>query len=223
MSNSPASSPVASLAALGRGMWVTLKHMIYRPDVTIQYPEEKRTPFPRVHGRHILNRYDDGLEKCIGCELCAGACPSDAILVIGAENTAQHRVSNGERYAEVYQINMLRCIFCGLCVEACPTDAITMTTFFEMTDSSRQKLIYDKQDLLTHPPDLERERFNFTGEAAMLPVGTNEQPGYGSLQGDIEGDRSDTPNVPVVWLPMDRWRGAQEPHWQTDTTEGENS
>ena len=43
---------------------------------------------PRFHGRHQLNRYPDGLEKCIGCELCAWACPADAIYVEGAR---QHR------------------------------------------------------------------------------------------------------------------------------------
>ncbi|HVL80898.1 MAG TPA: NADH-quinone oxidoreductase subunit NuoI [Actinomycetota bacterium] len=195
-------------------MWVTLKHMLVRRDVTVPYPYRKREPFTRAHGRHILNRYDDGLEKCIGCELCAGACPADAILVIGAQNPPDNPVSPGERYAAVYQINMLRCIFCGLCVEACPTDAITMTTFFEMTDASRQRLIYDKEDLLTPPPDLERERFGYRGDPMMVPVGTNEQPGIGSLRGDLEGNSEDNPEVPVVWLPQETWRGAQEPTWQ---------
>ena len=189
-------------------------------------PEVRRLPFPRYKGRHILDRHPDGLEKCIGCELCAGACPADAILVIGAENPPDAPVSPGERYAAVYQINMLRCIFCGLCVEACPTDAITMTTFFEFTDESRQRLIYDKQDLLTPPPELERERFGYRGQPMMLPVGTNEQPGMGSLDGALEGETPDRPLVPVVWLPHEQWRGAQEPVWQlqqhspTDTTTG---
>ncbi|HVE91622.1 MAG TPA: NADH-quinone oxidoreductase subunit NuoI [Actinomycetota bacterium] len=216
-------SPAASLLALGKGMWLTLKHFLVRPSVTVAYPYDKSIPPSRAHGRHILNRYEGGLEKCIGCELCAGACPADAILVIGAENPPEAPVSPGERYGAVYQINMLRCIFCGLCVEACPTDAITMTTFFEMTDFTRQGLIYSKQDLLTHPPDLERERFGYRGTPGMLPVGTNEQPGMGSLrgtgaQGDVRGGGGspDTgrpegaAKVPVVWLPGDMWRGASD-------------
>jgi NADH-quinone oxidoreductase subunit I len=48
----------------------------------------------------------------------------------------------------VYQINYLRCILCGLCIEACPTRALTMTNEFELADDSREKLIYEKQDLL---------------------------------------------------------------------------
>lgn len=216
------SSSMDSLTALAKGMWITLKHFLLRPEVTISYPEQKRVPPSRMHGRHILNRYEGGLEKCIGCELCAGACPADAILVVGAENPPESPISPGERYGAVYQINMLRCIFCGLCVEACPTDAITMTTFFEMTDYTRQGLIYDKADLLTHPPDLERQRFSYRGTPGMLPVGTNEQPGLGVLHETDEVPQR--PDVPVVWLPESTWRGPSSPHestWRGPTSESE--
>jgi NADH-quinone oxidoreductase subunit I len=60
---------------------------IFKPKVTIEYPEKGRPAAPRYHGRHILNRHPDGLEKCVGCELCAWACPADAIYVEGANNT----------------------------------------------------------------------------------------------------------------------------------------
>ena len=130
-----------------KGFGVTFRTM-FKKVVTEQYPDEKKPTEPRFHGRHVLNRYPDGLEKCIGCELCAGACPADAILVIGAENTPEDRRSPGERYAKVYEINYLRCIFCGLCIEACPTRALTMTNEYELADDTRAKLIYEKQDLL---------------------------------------------------------------------------
>ncbi|HEX4697821.1 MAG TPA: NADH-quinone oxidoreductase subunit NuoI [Actinomycetes bacterium] len=130
-----------------KGFGVTFRTM-FKKVVTEQYPDEKKPTEPRFHGRHVLNRYPDGLEKCIGCELCAWACPADAIYVEGADNAVAERYSPGERYGRVYQINYLRCIFCGLCIEACPTRALTMTNEYELADDTRAKLIYEKQDLL---------------------------------------------------------------------------
>lgn len=140
---------MADLPQPVRGFGVTLR-TIFKKTVTEQYPEDKdKYPTkPRFHGRHQLNRWADGLEKCIGCELCAWACPADAIYVEGAPNTDEERFSPGERYGRVYQINYLRCIFCGLCIEACPTRALTMTNEFELADDNRADLIYEKADLL---------------------------------------------------------------------------
>ncbi len=134
-----------------KGLSITFRSM-FRKRNTIQYPEEKRPTAPRFHGRHLLNRYDDGLERCIGCELCAYACPADAIYVQGADNTPQERYSVGERYAAIYQINYNRCIFCGLCIEACPTRALTMTNEYELSESTRGELVYSKERLLAPVP-----------------------------------------------------------------------
>ena len=134
-----------------KGLSVTFRSM-FRKRNTIQYPEQRKPTAPRFHGRHLLNRYDDGLERCIGCELCAFACPADAIYVQGADNTPEERYSPGERYAGIYQINYNRCIFCGLCIEACPTRALTMTGEYELSTGDRRELVYDKTELLAPLP-----------------------------------------------------------------------
>ncbi|MFI2230247.1 NADH-quinone oxidoreductase subunit NuoH [Nocardia testacea] len=137
------------------GFAVTALTMFKKPNTEF-YPEEKVPTAPRYHGRHQLNRHPDGLEKCIGCELCAWACPADAIYVEGADNTDEERFSPGERYGRVYQINYLRCIGCGLCIEACPTRALTMTNEYELTDDNRADLIYEKDRLLAPlTPDMQ--------------------------------------------------------------------
>jgi NADH-quinone oxidoreductase subunit I len=171
-----------------KGFGVTFATMFKKAN-TEQYPEEKRPTAPRFHGRHLLNRHPDGLEKCIGCELCAWACPADAIYVEGADNTPEERYSPGERYGRVYQINYLRCIFCGLCIEACPTRALTMSNEYELAGPSRADLIYEKQDLLAPLlPGMEPAPHD-------MPPGTTEKDYYrGRVIGYMqvaEGDDDD--------------------------------
>ena len=145
-----------------QGFLVTLRqiHLFGGKRVTTQYsgglekgdgtnPQDQKIPKPeRLHGRHVLNRYEDGMEKCIGCELCAGVCPAECIYVRGADNEPDAPVSPGERYGFVYEINYLRCIHCDLCVEACPTEAITETKLFEFSFANRADAIYTKAELV---------------------------------------------------------------------------
>lgn len=142
------------LKELGRGLITTFKMMLEGP-VTTQYPEQKRQVRPRFRGRHVLKRYDNGLEKCIGCSLCAASCPADAIFVESSENTDEERYSPGERYASTYEINMLRCIYCGFCEDACPTEAIVLGDNYELSFTDRHDAIYTKDTLLEPVPSAE--------------------------------------------------------------------
>lgn len=128
-----------------KGFIVTFSHLFRKP-VTLNYPTDKKAMSPRYRGRHYLERYDDGGERCVCCGLCAAACPADAIYM-EPEETA-----NGERKAKIYEINLLRCIFCGYCEEACPEEAIFLGREYEFSDDERNKFIWTKQDMLVPHP-----------------------------------------------------------------------
>lgn len=140
-----------SAVALGKGFSVTLKTML-GPTVTENYPDEPVHFEDRYRGIHVLRRDENGLEKCVACFLCAAACPANCIYIEAAENTAEHRISAAERYAQVYNIDYNRCIFCGYCVEACPCDAITHGHGFEVATYDTNALVYRKEQLLEPVP-----------------------------------------------------------------------
>lgn len=135
------------------GFGITARRLKHRK-VTVMYPEVKREQYPRTRWRHVLKPLSYRLEKCIGCSLCAGACPARCIYVEAAENTDEERYSAGERYAVRYEINMIRCIFCGYCQDACPTGAIVLQKDFELADYKRESFIYTKERLLEPLPQV---------------------------------------------------------------------
>ena len=130
-----------------KGMATVLKNVGRKP-TTVSFPEEERDLSPRFRGRHVLHRYDNSLERCVGCYLCAGACPSNAIYIEAEENTEENHVSPGERYARVFDVNLLRCTFCGYCQAACPTGAITLEKEYKLAAYSPEDMIYHKENLL---------------------------------------------------------------------------
>ncbi|MGQ9635378.1 MAG: NADH-quinone oxidoreductase subunit NuoI [Bryobacteraceae bacterium] len=140
-----------SAAAIVKGMGVTLKELL-SPTVTEDYPDAPPKFQERYRGVHVLQRDENGLEKCVACFLCAAACPANCIYIEAAENTGEVRISGSERYAKVYNIDYSRCIFCGYCVEACPTDAITHGHGFEIASYNTSTLIMRKEQLLAPLP-----------------------------------------------------------------------
>src|SRR6267143_2884390 len=153
---------IDSAAAIAKGMATTFGEML-NPTITDHYPDAPPQFQERYRGVHVLQRDENGMEKCVACFLCAAACPANCIYIEAAENTDKVRISGGERYAKVYNIDYNRCIFCGYCVEACPTDAITHGHDFEIASYDVSTLIYRKDRLLApvppgaHPPVVEEE------------------------------------------------------------------
>ncbi|MBC9930812.1 NADH-quinone oxidoreductase subunit NuoI [Chitinophaga qingshengii] len=138
--------------AIAKGMGITFKH-IFKRKATVSFPEQRRQFSPVFRGLHILNRDEEGRERCTACGLCAVACPAEAITMEAAERKpGEENLYREEKYAARYEINMLRCIFCGFCEEACPKDAIYLSETFAPSNYQRKGFIYGKPDLLIPNP-----------------------------------------------------------------------
>ena len=121
---------------------LTFRHMFVKP-VTLQYPRQKLS-LPDTHrGALCLLRYEDGAERCVGCNLCEAACPSRCIRVVSEENKNVPL----QRYASEFYIDITKCVFCGYCVEACPVNALAMTKMYAYSTDNRRDLIFDKAKL----------------------------------------------------------------------------
>ncbi len=157
------------LPGLLKGMATTVGH-IFKKKATVSYPEVQRPFSPVFRGLHILNRDEEGREKCTACGLCALSCPAEAITMEAAERApGEEHLYKEEKYAAKYEINMLRCIFCGFCEEACPKDAIYLTQSIAPPSYERESFIYKKDDLLLPAKTAAQAR---AAEGDPTPLGT---------------------------------------------------
>lgn len=121
---------------VAKGMALTLKHL-FRPPITVQYPEEKLNVSRRIRG-HELVWFPD---KCTGCATCAKSCPQGNIEIV------THRGAENNYVVDKFEVDTGRCMFCGLCVESCPYYALAMGYSYERSRYRRQELILNKEAL----------------------------------------------------------------------------
>ena len=124
-----------------KGLSVTFREM-WRPKVTVNYPEEKTPQSVRFRGLHALRRYPNGEERCIACKLCEAVCPAVCITI------DSEVAEDGTRRTSRYDIDLFKCIYCGFCEEACPVDAIVLTRIHEYHIENRGENIMNKDKLL---------------------------------------------------------------------------
>lgn len=148
-----------------KGMLFSIKH-VFRPTVTIQYPEERPNLGPEFRGRPVLVK-DHDQERCVACGLCARACPPLAISMQAAETHDEK-----ERYPSVFEIDMLRCIYCGFCEEVCPEEAIVMSPDYDFVFTDRKDAVYGKDRLLIDKEQL-APRLKFLAEKRNPQFGKN--------------------------------------------------
>ncbi len=132
---------ISGAIEVGRGMGVVAKHL-FRPPVTLEYPEVMPDLSERFHGRLCLLTKSSGEDLCIGCQACARVCPCGDLIQID-----MHRDENKVPVIDRFTIDLGRCIFCGNCTEVCPVDCIKMLPDFELADYDRRALVLDKYAL----------------------------------------------------------------------------
>ena len=141
------------------GMKVTFKHL-FKPSVTIQYPDVKLPMADRVRNRLYVN-----MDDCIGCDQCARACPVNCITIDTVKSLPTEDLgvtSNGKKKAlwvTKFDIDIAKCCYCQLCVFPCPTECIYMTDVYEFSEFERNNLNYEFATLTE--AEVEEKKANF--------------------------------------------------------------
>ena len=96
----------------------TILRSAFKKPATLMYPVVPREWQERTRG-HIGIIVED----CIGCGMCARACPTNAIDV--------------DKKGGTWTIQRMQCIQCGACVDNCPKTCLTMENLYTLPNTEK--------------------------------------------------------------------------------------
>ena len=152
------------------GLKITLRNL-FRPAVTLQYPEERPDIPEGYRGVPTLVKDANGREKCVACQLCEFVCPPRAIRMTPRELEGGRDDAHVEKGPEEFEIDMLRCIYCGYCQEVCPEEAIWLQDVFSVSGYSRKAMVFDKEKLYQLGGTLPDSHFKWDKKKAAEEAG----------------------------------------------------
>ena len=114
------------------GMSVTWKHLWGKKE-TFCYPEEKLPMTDNFRGGNLAMDW----RVCIGCSMCANACPNKALDLTIVQDAKK------KRHMKSYIHKSGRCLYCNLCVEVCPVKTLVWDKDYAISTWSKETMTHD--------------------------------------------------------------------------------
>ena len=114
------------------GMSVTWKHLWGKKE-TFCYPEEKLPMTDNFRGGNLAMDW----RVCIGCSMCANACPNKALDLTIVQDAKK------KRHMKSYIHKSGRCLYCNLCVEVCPVNTLVWDKDYAISTWSKETMTHD--------------------------------------------------------------------------------
>lgn len=136
------SRAVDGIYQIMRGLKTVAQHT-FREPITGEYPDVMPDLPGTFRGRLALAvNPESGEHLCISCRQCERVCPDKCIQIDAHKSPETNKLELID-----FKIDHGLCMFCGLCTEVCPTLCIINTQDMELSEYSREALVYDLKKL----------------------------------------------------------------------------